>query len=110
MGYLISTRKACADVQTLDDKAAGLPRKGTHVGGGVHVDLDHPDRRGWTLHERGVIKHPVKDQHAYALSEKTPTSLTTAEKAAYDAAKAAAVPVLPEDWSTATAAQKAVTN
>jgi hypothetical protein len=107
MAYLIDTAKACADVQALDDKAAGLPKRGTHAGGGRHVDLDKSDPSrggdgaGWTLHERDVRKHPSKDQYVYELSAKAPASLSAAEKSAYDAAKAKAAATLPADWDAA---------
>jgi hypothetical protein len=111
MAYLIDTMAACEAVQSIDDKAASLPRRGTHVGGGRHVDLDKSDPAkggdgaGWTLHERDVRKHPKKDQHAYELADKVPASATVAEKAAYDAAKAKAVEKLPDDWTAAVEAE-----
>jgi len=39
------------------DKTAGYPKRGTHVGGGKHVDLEDGRKRGWTL----TTAKPVED-------------------------------------------------
>jgi len=102
MAY-VGTRDECAKLQSIDDEVAGLPLRGTHVGGGVHVDLDASDPAhggngaGWTLHERDVLVHPAKAQYAYDVGD-TPRDVEPADVATYDAAKAEDKP-LPPDWS-----------
>jgi len=39
MRIITGTEAACDSVAAVVDKALGYPKKGTHVGGGIHVDM-----------------------------------------------------------------------
>jgi len=61
MRYFQGSKKACQARQAADSKHAGMPTKGTQVGGGIHVAMtDDPTSPGWTQHAKGIRKHPTK--------------------------------------------------
>lgn len=116
MGFKVSTSQANA--QALEqqlDKLLGLPLKGTHVGGGLHVDM--PDTwngsgkvpPGWSSYLGSSFKHPTLSQWATLLdpnlaaalldSGKT-SKLSGAELAALQAAASSATATLTSDWFT----------
>lgn len=64
MSYLVSDSATCSAYDAIASKALGLPRRGRHVGGGRHVDLDGPERHGWTLRWAAPRKHPTKALYA----------------------------------------------
>lgn len=61
------TEAACGNIQAAIDKAYGYPRKGVHVGGGIHVDM--PDTwdgtgatpPGWSKHYAPVFSASASD-------------------------------------------------
>jgi len=94
-----------ADVDMLMD----CPRRGVHVGGGIHVDMPEtftPGAPGWTEHHAAVAKHPTKSEYAIefdadvvaALADPEKRKRLSTEKLAKLEAKHAAAKKLPVDW------------
>ena len=103
---ITGTRAQAERIQALDAKAAGLPRKGRHVGGGIHASMtDDPTSPGWTRHVHSVRKHPDRDEWAYpmvTLDTIDLMTLTDSEHAEVAKAKTDAWE-LPADWTPPTA-------
>jgi len=63
-----TTERGAKALQASDDKAALMPLRGVHVGGGRHVDLDASDPgkggngAGWTLHRYDVVVETVDEE------------------------------------------------
>lgn len=99
MTYLVSTREACDAYAAVAAKALGLPRRGVHVGRGRHVNLDGPERHGWTLQWDVPRQHPKLENWAVAvLPSKDAPDAAAKDKQALDAAESAAVE-LDETWT-----------
>ncbi len=96
------TQAQAERLQSLDAKAAGLPRKGRHVGGGIHVPMtDDPNSPGWTRHVHRVAKHPDRDEWAYPMATLDGADLMRLdgpERAEVAQARADALE-LPADWT-----------
>jgi hypothetical protein len=59
---MIGTKLQAEEIRDIEAKVFGYPKRGVHVGGGKHVDLEHPNRLGWTLWENQVVL-VAKDQY-----------------------------------------------
>lgn len=98
---VFASEKDAEAYQEKCDKLFGLPRRGVHIGGGRHVDLDDPSMPGWTIHYDAPRKHPSKDEWAHASVDPAvdgdSSKLDAAEIADLEAKKATEVE-LTEDW------------
>lgn len=84
------------------DSALGYPVRGRHVGGGRHVDLDAPDRPGWTMRWTEPEKHPEREQWAVRLPDAE--ALPAEKLSLLEPAKATTVATLDATWAPKTAA------
>lgn len=58
---ITGTEKELQDIVDLDAVEAGLPRRGIHVGEGIHVEMsDDPTSPGWTTHRVEAYKYDKK--------------------------------------------------
>ena len=98
MSYYVGTKALCEALRDAESRAHGLPRPGVHIGGGVHADLNHPSKPGWTLYRNDVRKHPVKEEYAYPTADLREEDVAEEDKASVAVAKASSIPSLPKDW------------
>ena len=72
MKYVIATNVTEAKaLRRILRKLFGIPaagRRGKHVGGGIHVDLDDGSKRGWTLWAVNYRKHPTEQKWAVPIT------------------------------------------
>lgn len=115
MSFTVQLTRAEAQVtEQNQDKLLGYPLRGTHVGGGRHVDmpaswdLTGPTPIGWSSYRGTSRQHPTLSQFATRMDPEAPaamgngrrTRLTAQEQTRMAADLAAAVPQLPVDWGT----------
>lgn len=108
MAHIVGPLGKVTAYRMLADKGLGLPRRGIHVGGGIHVDLNAPERPGWTLHGDDIREHPTAKPARYSTMAFPPAALhglSTAEAAQsahdYDEAEE-----LGKDWEPVEAAPR----
>jgi hypothetical protein len=67
MSHITGTKTEIEDIQTAEDEVSGYPIIGHHVGMGRHCEMDplDPTSPGWTIHGKGIRKHPIRDEYAY---------------------------------------------
>lgn len=59
MAYFIGTLEECEALNGAISKTMGYPKRGVHVGGGVHVDMPdvyYPGAIGWTYKHSDVVQ------------------------------------------------------
>lgn len=102
--YFVGTEAECEQVVALIDKQCGYPKRGTHVGGGIHVDMPEtftPGAPGWTAtydvpkadasaKARGFALNVDGFDSVEAFGDKLDAAMT---------AKLEAATALPADWA-----------
>lgn len=80
---IVGTKAEVEKLQTEMDKQLGYPKKGTNVGGGIHVQIPDTPGVGWTLTHAQPVEHPTnKGQWAIDTREIEAKKLSDAKKAA----------------------------
>lgn len=69
--YLVVTsRDDAMALRALARKLLGLPRRGTHLGGGTHVTMtDDPQSPGWSRQHGVPLRHPTEQLWAYPIDD-----------------------------------------